>query len=417
MAKETLNMISVNVEEFTSLVRDNFQLGYGKPVLCLGPSGIGKTESIANEVISVLRKEMQSKIGFVALRLGSFESTDLTGIPQAREVVRSDGSTDLVAKFANMDLLPNVDRDGKRGILVLDEFTTAPVSVRSVALQLLDCDRGVGGYILPEGWSIVILGNGPDDGGMFQGLEYALISRALCFRMEPNFTVWKNWALKNKVHPTVISFIEEYGGTEMLHKISENEDYEKKECNPRSWVSLSDLIKLKEKSIGRELPERMIEIYSGGAVGADLASQFATFYAFSSELIPMDSILTGEACIKYDIGELKTEILYIQNNMLVQKIKELCELPQVDEAINNGQLPERDILDQILNILRWVLKVGEYKFDLLTPTLSSMIKASDNFSTLMNSSDFDEVFPELLEFNDKHGTAYSIIGAIGRATS
>lgn len=397
LQEETLNMQFVTMEEFTEFVRDAIEMeNFDTPILCLGKSGIGKTESIENDVTKPLG------IGLIELRLASYNETDLVGVPYFVEGKR-EGTK--YTKFADMNILPHLASTGEGnspdvGVLLFDEMTATSRNVRAVALQLMDKSRSIGDYKLPPKWLIVVLGNGPTDGGMYNGLEYAIISRAMCLRVKPDFQSWKSWALRNGVHPTVISFIQQHGGTSMLHRIKSTMSggYEEKECNPRSWVKLSTCLYKKEARAGGMLSERQVQIYAGAAVGSDLAIEFATYYANKADLVPIEKILSGEA-LKIDPSSLKMETLYMGESVLVNQFTELVE--RNERYISNDELPPKADMDKICNIIKWVLHIEPRKVDLAIETIHDFSKSSPNFVNLMLIDGFDDLLPEYIEFITK----------------
>lgn len=396
-----LNMQHVTIKEFTEYIKDRIEMEeFGSPVLGLGKSGIGKTESMENAIVKPLG------ISMIQMRLGSYDETDLTGIPMPQ---MDEKAGKMLTKFADMGKLPQVDRDGEVGILVLDEFTNANPRVRAAALQLTDSSRSVGDYKLPPKWLIVILGNGPGDGGYFNGLEYALMGRADCFRVDISFKDWKDWALRNGVHPVVISFIEENGGESMLHRMKnmDEAEYEEKDANPRSWVKLSTHLLKKEARVGR-LTEKQVTIYAGGAVGSSIAKSFATYYSQQAEIIRSEDIFSGEA-LKLELAREKTLSLYVSMLYLANAVVSLLE--EHREQIEFDERFDATAEKYIKNTFKFLRKVAMVNAETAASALSSIRSASNGlFEAFVNSYDFDDVYPEYLEigmdkiatFNSKH---------------
>ena len=219
MAIETLIMKTVPLTRVLKQVKLQLKSEDYTPVIVIGKSGIGKTESMAE-----LARELG--IGFKELRLSHYQESDLVGLPYIEE-----GKS----KHAETDLLPD-SNDPNQGILLLDEITSSQKSMRSAVYQLMDSSRKLGQYVLPKRWLIVCCGNGPDDGGDFRGIEPALMSRGRCMRAEEDLEAWKDWAIKNGVHPIVVAFLSFQ--REDLHVIDLDRPNDLIAC-PRNWVKLS----------------------------------------------------------------------------------------------------------------------------------------------------------------------------------
>lgn len=392
----SLNMENVTLEEFAEYIKDRIEMEeFESPILGLGKSGIGKTESIENAVTKPLG------IGLIEMRLGSYSDTDLTGfpIPDKDEKI---GKT--VMRFADVAKFPHAGRDPEVGILLLDEFTAAKPSVRAAALQLTDKSRSIGDYNLPKKWLIVILGNGPGDGGYYTGLEYALMGRADCFRIGVSFSAWKRWALKAKVHPTVIAFIEQNGKESMLHRIKDMDEaeYEEKDANPRSWVKLSNHLIKKEARLGGPLSERQVAIYAGGAVGADISPEFSAFYKFQADMINPDDIFSGKA-LKINLKSIKMESLYISVISLANRMASLLE--EYENEISLGKRLPSNVEAQISNVISYVKKLSDERSrdiaSTIFPTINDATPLWEEYSVPM---EFDDIYPEYLEYGMKNAT-------------
>ncbi len=99
------------------------------PVMLWGPPGVGKSQLVAQVAA-------RHAVPLVDIRLAQMEPTDLRGIPfrDGRHVVWSVPAA-----------LPDAERHGPRGILFLDEITSAVPTVTAAAYQLI-LDRRLGEY-------------------------------------------------------------------------------------------------------------------------------------------------------------------------------------------------------------------------------------------------------------------------------
>ena len=94
--------------------------GHHTPVMLWGPPGVGKSQMVAQVAAS-------HDVPVIDIRLSQMEPSDLRGIPFRVE--------DRV-EWAIPSLLPHTHRNGERGILFLDEITSAPPAVSAAAYQL-----------------------------------------------------------------------------------------------------------------------------------------------------------------------------------------------------------------------------------------------------------------------------------------
>lgn len=382
-----MNMISVTMQEFLTMVKESIiDEDYETPILCLGKSGIGKTEAIKG-----LCDEMG--IGCMELRLVTLNEVDLLGVPTIEE--QANGKKTTV--WASMNDLPIAERDGERGILVLDEITSCTRTIRAAAFQLLDAKRALGNYKLPEKWLVVALGNGPEDGGVFEGLEYAFIGRCLGVRVEPDLNSWKMWAVEAGVHPAVLGFVS--WQPQYLHQINVDAEYEEKLPSPRTWTKLSIKLNNAEKRRGGILDDRTVEIYAAAAVGEAAASMFASFYAYKKKTVSVDEIMEGKALDA--IYDMDTQVMYMQIQTVVAGIS-----AELKNNISGGDWPETTYR-RIANACRWIIAVGKIRLDIATSIFNELNLTTKYFGAIVMDEKFDEICPELIEFATTNKLVYA----------
>ena len=157
-----MNIPTISLAQFASFLTKYLPSGDKlRPVAGWGPVGAGKS-SVVRQVAEDL------ELGFIDVRASQLEPVDVRGIPTIE-----DGLT----KFALPDWLPNVERDGERGILCLDEFHSAMQSVQT-AFYSLKQERILGDWTMPDGWTVIILSNRPEDGASVHGrIDSAIANR------------------------------------------------------------------------------------------------------------------------------------------------------------------------------------------------------------------------------------------------
>jgi hypothetical protein len=164
--------------------------GLHTPVMMWGPPGVGKSQMVA-EVAAC------HGVRVIDIRLSQMEPSDLRGIP-FREGER--------VEWAIPSMLPRVDRHGERGVLFLDEITSASPSVSAAAYQLI-LDRRLGDYIVPRGWAIFAAGNRQGDRGVTYTMPAPLANRFSHFEVEVNLDDWVAWAYAYGIDERIIGFL------------------------------------------------------------------------------------------------------------------------------------------------------------------------------------------------------------------
>lgn len=238
------------------------------PALMLrGQPGIGKT-TIVKSIADALG------INFKVVLLSQMERVDLCGLPSV-----SDHTTEW-----NVPGLWPRDKDSK-GILLLDEITSAPSDVQVAAYQLV-LDRCISNsnYRLPDGWLVIAAGNRVTDRAVVKTMSSALANRFLHLEMEANAEDWIRWAVQHDISPSVTGFINFRPA--LLSKM-DDQNLEAGWPSPRSWERVSHVCKLfqnEEDSLRKS-------VY--GLVGPGAGIEFMAFHQTQKRFSDVSEILTN----------------------------------------------------------------------------------------------------------------------------
>lgn len=245
----------MHVADAKSLIQ---QLPANIPVFLWGAPGVGK---------SSLVKQManDAKVGFKDVRLTTLDPTDLRGLPYIK---------DGMAIWANPAILPDAKRDGETGFLLLDELNSAHPTIQAGAYQLV-LDRAIGEYKLPAGWRIVAAGNREEDRGVTFTMPRPLANRFTHVTVEHDKAVWIDWAMSERVSPTVIAFIEHNPG--LLMGNSEKHRASTAFPTPRTWAYVSDII----KNVKRD---DLLLSAIAGTIGDAASNEFVSFLRLRNKL-------------------------------------------------------------------------------------------------------------------------------------
>ena len=161
-------------------------------------------------------------------------------------------------------MFPNEERDGLIGLWVLDEYLDGPRSVKT-AFQQLILERRLGDYMVPEGWSIVALGNKREHGGVGDGLSVAQQDRFCHFEAVMDTDALRQYFIKIGVVDSVTSFIKLR--PDLAHNQPDRGSNDWAFPTPRSWEKLSKMIKA-------NLPQKLRMKLYASLVGEGPASEF-----------------------------------------------------------------------------------------------------------------------------------------------
>lgn len=383
-----------------------------RPLLGIGLSGIGKTEIMRTFLIKAFGLSPES---VVEMRLGSMQDTDITGLPAYKDIVDADGNVTKTTVFAPHHSLPRKGTHPEFGVLILDEITTCAVETRTIALQLMDSSRSIGDYKLPDGWMIVALGNGPDDGADYEELKSTIISRCAGFYVDADFKTWYEWASQSGVHDAVLGFLRKSDG-QYLFDDSARGEYDTQITNPRTWEITSDLLKVAESSSPNNIiPDMLVGPVCCAGIGEKIGQTFEMFYRYKKDLIPLDEITSGVAIKKYSKLDLALESMYLGQNAIVRAIlavgdrnKELtdnCKMNWYNLQRTTGwdTMSDEDV-NILKNCMDFIIWYGELNLEWALSTIEAVASTSSfshntiHYYTCLNNTKFRDVCPDFTEF-------------------
>ncbi len=345
-------------------------------VVGIGSIGIGVSECIYN-----VAKKLG--IGIKELRLEALTEIDLMGICTGEDIVHN-------------ELFPNISRDGERGLLVLEGITSAPDNIRTMAYRLL-VNRGIADYTVPDGWLVVALGNGPNDGGNYKGLERAVVGKCISFRIKPDLDTWKRWAIKNDVNQTVLAFVSYR--PEYFYNIGKSKRARVSAC-PRTWTAVSSALNyLESKNEGKIAdPQSVKEIVASG-VGRDCAEEFTKFYEKKKDIISVKDILDGKASTDIDISD--KDMIHATVQSLIEAISDELKTYKKESNI--------DTIKRVANICNWVAGIGNKSPKLAETMLRELDRNVSGFSELvLQDEEFNKYAQQFTDYaKSKYGEEYT----------
>ncbi len=263
--------------EFESVIH-----GHHTPVMLWGAPGIGKSQIISQVAI-------EHNVPMIDIRLSQMEPSDLRGIPFK--------NGDLV-DWSIPSLLPNAARHGERGILFLDEITSAPPTVSAAAYQLI-LDRRLGDYIVPDGWVIFAAGNRQGDRGVTYSMPAPLANRFSHYELDVNLDDWVAWAYKNNIDERIIGFLRYRPEHLFEFDPAHNPNAFP---SPRTWEFTHRALQKFDDNLN------LFRQAASACVGEVAGVEVATFIEHLEDLPDLDAIVNGESVSIPDAIDLQYAI-------------------------------------------------------------------------------------------------------------
>lgn len=247
-----------------------------RTLFLLGPSGVGKSDAV-REAAQNLGVQYACEFPVLDLRLSQMEPPDFSGVPSVKE-----GRTVM-----NPPAWLPMDPDS-RGILLLDEITSAPPVMQAAAYQVA-LDRAMGHVKLPDGWMVMTAGNRASDRGVTYPLAAPLLARMTLINVESSLDGFIDYCSTRLVRPEVIAFVKSRG--EYLNERDETINAKigdlplgKPFATQRGWTTAAQYYL-------DEAPEARLELLRG-SVGDRAATDLEAFLRIWQSMPSIDLIFS-----------------------------------------------------------------------------------------------------------------------------
>lgn len=256
-----------------------------RPVLLLGAPGIGKTQ-----IMEQIAKECG--IGLVAYTITHHTRQSAIGLPfiarheygQKEYTVTEYTMSEIVASIYN-----KMEKTGlSEGILFIDEINCVSETLAPAMLQFLQC-KMFGNHEIPQGWIIVAAGNPPEYNKSVREFDVVTMDRVKKIDVEPEFAVWKEYAVREQLHPAVISYLNTR--TANFCRMETTVDG-RKFATPRGWEDLSQMLLVYEKLGKRMDCEVVVQYIQHEKIAKDFANYLELYYKYQMDY-QLDAVLAG----------------------------------------------------------------------------------------------------------------------------
>lgn len=247
------------------------------------------------------------------------------------------------------EILPNIELHGERGILLLDELSSAAPAQAIVGYQLA-LDRALGRYQIPQKWGIIAAGNRLGDRGIAYAMASPLANRFEHYELDPsteNKDLNLEWVsdfcydhAENDRNPLVSAFIQSC--PDMLYRSPKQGQVSFPTL--RSWTKLSYAVDRAEQ---RE--QRISRTKCIGRVGIEAAEKFLTFVAHKDEVPTYEEICINPTTARCPSAKNLGACFYVVGQLCYKVTattfpavsKYLARLPDEIDAAAVGMMSEK----------------------------------------------------------------------------
>lgn len=226
-----------------------------RPILLMGPPGIGKTA-----VMEQVAEECQ--VGLVAYTITHHTRQSAVGLPHIEQKTYG-GQTMNVTEYTMSEIIASVyecmERTGKQeGILFIDEINCVSETLAPTMLQFLQ-NKTFGSHRVPDGWMIVAAGNPPEYNKSVREFDIVTLDRVRKMEIEADCEVWMEYAWGHGIHGAILSYLNIY--KDEFYYVENTADA-KIFVTARGWEDLSKLLLSYEQleiPISKELTAQFLQ--------------------------------------------------------------------------------------------------------------------------------------------------------------
>lgn len=285
-----------------------------RPVLLMGPPGIGKTAIMAQ-----IAQEMG--VGLVSYSMTHHTRQSALGLPYIVED-EFEGETYRISHYTMSEIIAavheHIRQTGRHeGILFLDEVNCVSETLAPAMLQFLQF-KTFGQHKIPKGWVIVCAGNPPEYNNSVREFDIVTWDRLKRIDVEPSYDAWRDYAMQIGVHPAVSSYLEIK--KQNFYKV-ESSARGRRFVTPRGWVDLSRMIQLYEM----HNIEVDVDLSSQYLQDEEISRDFANYYKIFNKYkagYQVPEILAGNA--SSEIAERAHAASFDERLSLVSMIIDGC---------------------------------------------------------------------------------------------
>jgi len=351
------------------------------PILIWGPPGVGKTAAVQS-LGRTLGMHVETVIASI------HEPTDFSGLPYVENGT---------ARYAPPAWAVRLKEAG-RGILFLDEISTAPPAVQAALLRVA-LERAVGELTLPQGVRVIAAGNPPEIAAGGWDLSAPLANRFLHVQWELNtgewcdefITYWGNPPRLDHIDPNlwaqarvrVAGFIRFRGPKALLDVPKEESLRGRAWPSPRTWDFASRVL------AAYKLDADAAQMGIAAAVGSGAAGEFCAWLR-TQDLPDPEELLADPT--KYRHPDRGDTAYVIMNSVVSAVASTTAPNPQQQKALKT---------ERWLNAWRVLGRAAQFERDIATVAamgLAQMMARGEIQTDALRRKDAEDVTKIVTEF-------------------
>ncbi len=318
-----------------------------RPVFLVGAPGIGKTA-----IVEQIARELN--IGFVSYAMTHHTRQSALGLPFIIEKQYGE-QTYSVSEYTMSEIIASIyeemEKSGKKeGILFLDEINCVSETLAPSMLQFLQY-KTFGRHRVPEGWIIVTAGNPAGYNDAVREFDIAMLDRLKKIEVEPDYEVWKKFAVSANVHSVVLSYLDIK--PQYFYRVTTTIDG-KSFVTARAWDDLSQMIALFEENNLTVDYNLIAQYIQDEEIAKDFTNYYDLYHKYRSDY-QIDQILSGNT--PASIVERAVNAKFDERLSLISLL-----LSSIDDKLIKTMLKEdslRVVINQIKPMKDYEKEIGE----------------------------------------------------------